>query len=122
MFFTFWGLNVLRKESPPKVAKGLLDRMFGRMMPRGPNKLTLSKMHMGGMGTAMMKHVMHKKGVASLPSLIGDARRQGVKLVACTMSMDVMGIHADELVDGLEFAGVGAYIGDAQAARMNLFV
>jgi len=122
MFFTFWGLNVLRKDHPPKVKKGLLDRMFGWMMPRGPNKLTLSKMNMGGMGTAMMKHVMRTKGVASLPKLIDDARGQGVKLVACTMSMDVMGIQAEELVDGLEFAGVGSYIGDAQAARMNLFI
>ncbi len=122
MFFTFWGLNVLRKDRPPKVKKGLLDRMFGWMMPRGPNKLTLSNMNMGGMGTVMMKHVMRTKGVASLPKLIDDARGQGVKLVACTMSMDVMGIQAEELVDGLEYAGVGSYIGDAQAARMNLFI
>ena len=122
MFFTFWGLNALRKERPPKVKKGLLDRMFGMMMPRGPNKLTLSKMHMGGMGTAMMKHVMRTKGVAALPDLIDEARRQGIKLVACTMSMDVMGIQAEELIDGLEYAGVGAYVGDAEAARMNLFV
>ena len=122
IFFTFWGLNALRKEHPPSVKKGLLDRMFGMMMPRGPNKLTLSKMNMGGMGTVMMKHVMRSKGVASLPELIDDARRQGIKLVACTMSMDVMGIQAEELVDGLEYAGVGAYIGDAETARMNLFI
>ena len=122
LFFTFWGLNALRKERPPKVKKGLLDWMFGKMMPRGPNKLALSKMNMGGMGTAMMKHVMRSKGVASLPELIDDARRQGVKMVVCTMSMDVMGIQAEELVDGLEYAGVGAYVGDAEAARMNLFI
>ncbi len=122
MFFTFWGLNALRKDRPPKVTKGLLDRMFGWMMPRGPNKLALSKMNMGGLGTAMMKHVMRTKGVDSLPKLIDDARGQGVKLVACTMSMDVMGIQAEELAEGLEFAGVGAYIGDAEAARMNLFI
>lgn len=122
MFFTFWGLNVLRKDRPPRVKKGLLDRMFGWMMPRGPSKLTLSKMNMAGMGTVMMKHVMRTKGVASLPKLIDDARGQGVKLVACTMSMDVMGIQAEELVDGLEYAGVGSYIGDAQTARMNLFI
>jgi peroxiredoxin family protein/rhodanese-related sulfurtransferase/TusA-related sulfurtransferase len=122
MFFTFWGLNALRKERPPTLAKGLLDRMFGWMMPRGPNKLTLSKMNMGGLGTAMMKYRMRQKQVASLPKLIDDARRQGVKLVACTMSMDVMGIQPEELADGLELGGVGAYIGDAQAARMNLFI
>ncbi len=122
MFFTFWGLNALRKEHPPKVKKGLLDRMFGMMMPRGANKLALSKMNMAGMGTAMMKHVMRSKGVASLPELIDNAREQGVKMVACTMSMEVMGIQADELADGLEYGGVGAYIGDAEAARMNLFI
>lgn len=122
MFFTFWGLNVLRKETPSSVTKSPLDRMFGWMMPRGPERLTLSKMNMAGMGTAMMKHVMRSKGVSSLPKLIEDARRQGVKMVACTMSMEVMGIQPEELVDGLELAGVGAYIGDAQAARMNLFI
>ncbi len=92
------------------------------MMPRGPDRLSLSKMHMAGMGTAMMKHVMRTKGVASLSKLMEDARRQGVKMVACTMSMEVMGIRPEELIDGLELGGVGAYIGDAQSARMNLFI
>jgi len=122
MFFTFWGLNALRKEKSPSVKKGVLDRMFGWMMPRGVQRLKLSQMNMGGIGTAMMKHVMRKKRVASLPELMDDARRQGVRMVACTMSMDVMGIQPEELIDGLEFGGVGAYIGDAQAARMNLFI
>jgi peroxiredoxin family protein len=122
MFFTFWGLNALRKDPAPKVNKTWLDRMFGWMMPRGADRLTLSRMNMGGLGTAMMKHVMREKGVSSLPQLMEDARRQGVRFIACTMSMDMMGIQADELIDGLDFAGVGTYIGDAQAARMNLFI
>ena len=120
LFFTFWGLNVLRKEHPPRVAKGLLDRMFGWMMPRGAGKLKLSKMNMGGMGTAMMKQVMKSKGVASLDELIAESLRQGVRLVACTMSMDVMGLKQEELIDGVELGGAGAYLGEADGARVNL--
>ncbi|MGB9624801.1 MAG: DsrE/DsrF/DrsH-like family protein [Phycisphaerae bacterium] len=122
MFFTFWGLNILRRPDPPPVRKGLLDRMFGRMMPRGAAKLTLSKMHMAGIGTAMMKYVMKSKNVDSLPALIAQARRNGVKLVACAMSMDVMGIRPEELMDGVEIGGVGMYLGAADLANVNLFI
>ena len=122
MFFTFWGLNALRKDNPPRVRKGLLDRMFGWMMPRGAGRLTLSKMHMGGMGTAMMKYVMKSKNVESLPELIDRARQQGIRMVACTMSMDVMGLKQEELIDGLEFAGAGTYLGAADRSKINLFV
>ena len=122
MFFTFWGLAALRKEHSPHLKKSLMDRMFGRMLPRGAGKLGLSKMNMAGLGSAMMKNVMREKGVASLPQMMADARRQGVRMIACTMSMEVMGIREEELIDGLEYAGVGTYIGDAEAARMNLFI
>ena len=122
IFFTFWGLNVLRKENPPAVSKGFLDRMFGMMMPKGPNRLKLSKLNMGGMGTAMMKHVMKSKHVDSLPDLIASARAAGVRLVACSMSMDVMGIKAEELIDGVEVAGVTNYLGTADEANVNLFI
>ena len=122
MFFTFWGLNILRKQQAPPVQKGLLDRMFGMMMPRGVEALTLSKMHMLGMGTAMMKHVMHSKNVESLPALMAQARASGVKMVACTMSMDVMGLKREELLDGLELGGVGAFIGESVEARSTLFI
>ncbi len=122
MFFTFWGLNILRRPDPPPVRKGLLDRMFGWMMPRGAEKLTLSKMHMAGLGTAMMKYVMKSKHVDSLPALIAQARHNGVKLVACAMSMDVMGIQREELVDGVEVGGVGMYLGAADMANVNLFI
>jgi peroxiredoxin family protein len=96
--------------------------MFGWMMPRGAEKLKLSKMHMAGMGTAMMKHVMKQKGVNSLPELIQMAKQAGVKMVACTMTMDVMGIKKEELVDGLEFGGVATYLGAANEANVNLFI
>ena len=122
MFFTFWGLNVLRKPEKQRVKKSLVEGMFGAMMPRGAKKLTLSKLNMLGMGTAMMKRVMKQKNVDSLPELMEKARRAGVRFVACTMSMDVMGIHPEELIDGVEFAGVGAYLGDAEESSVNLFV
>lgn len=122
MFFTFWGLNALRRDQPQAAGKGLLDRMFGLMMPRGPDALKLSKMNMGGMGTAMMKHVMRKKNVDSLPALIAQARQAGVRLVVCTMSMDVMGLKKEELVDGLEFGGVAAFWGESSTASAVLFI
>ena len=92
MFFTFWGLNVLRKSEPQNIKKPLIDTMFGKMMPRGVNKLKLSKMNMSGMGTAMMRKVMKDKNIDSLEDLIKKAMSNGVKMIACTMSMDVMGI------------------------------
>lgn len=122
MFFTFWGLNALRKSENQKVKKPLLDSMFGMMMPRGTSKLKLSKMHMGGMGTKMMKKVMNDKNVDSLEELMKNAMANGVRIVACTMSMDVMGITKDELIDGVELAGVAAYLGDAEQSNVNLFI
>ncbi|NPV70957.1 MAG: hypothetical protein HPY55_09970 [Firmicutes bacterium] len=122
MFFTFWGLNILRKERPGPVRKPLLGRVFGWMMPRGANRLGLSKMNMCGAGTVMMKSVMKQKRVMSLPDLIEQARELGVRLVACTMSMDVMGLKPEELLDGVEFAGVATYLGEADQAGLNLFI
>ena len=122
MFFTFWGLNVLRKGSKVKVQKSFIEAMFGGMMPRGSTKLKLSKLNMGGMGTAMMKMVMKQKNVDSLETLIAKAMKAGVKIVACTMSMDIMGIKEEELIDGIELGGVGAYLGDAEESNVNLFI
>ena len=121
MFFTFWGLNVLRKKNAPKVKKSLLENMFSAMMPKGSSKLKLSKMNMGGMGTAMMKKVMQDKNVDSLETLMNHAMNNGVRFVACTMSMDIMGIKKEELIDGVEFAGVASYLGDAELSNVNLF-
>ncbi len=122
LFFTFWGLNLLRKSNYVKVKKNLLERMFGFMMPRGPQKLTLSKMHMGGMGTAMIRFIMRKKNVYSLPILMQEAMKNGVRFVACSMSMDIMGIKTDELIEGVEIGGVAAYLNEADKSGYNLFI
>lgn len=122
MFFTFWGLNALRREEKQHVKKTFMENMFGAMLPRGSKKLKLSKMNMGGMGTAMMKKIMNDKSVDSLETLIQKAMKSGVKIVACTMSMDVMGIKKEELIKGVQLGGVGAYLGDAEESNVNLFI
>lgn len=122
IFFTFWGLNVLRKAQKIKVKKDFMEKMFGAMMPRGAGKLRLSKMNFGGAGTGMMKSIMKKKNVSSLPALLESAQAMGVKLIACTMSMDVMGIKQEELIQGVELAGVATYLGEADNANVNLFI
>jgi peroxiredoxin family protein len=122
MFFTFWGLNVLRKAQKIKVKKNFIERMFGWMMPRGAEKLGLSKMNFLGIGPVMMKQIMKQKNVNTLPELIESAQAMGVKLIACTMSMDIMGIRKEELIDGVEFAGVATYLGEADQANTNLFI
>ncbi|MGI6109953.1 MAG: FAD-dependent oxidoreductase [Eubacteriaceae bacterium] len=122
MFFTFWGLTALRKPQKQPVHKTLVEAMFGAMLPRGTGKLRLSRMNMGGLGTAMMKKIMNDKNVDSLETLIRKAMDNGVKIVACTMSMDVMGIKKEELIDGVELGGVGAYLGDAEESNVNLFI
>ncbi|MDI3534470.1 MAG: hypothetical protein PWQ82_835 [Thermosediminibacterales bacterium] len=122
MFFTFWGLNALRKAKKVKVRKNFIEKLFGWMMPRGAEKLPLSKMNFAGMGKQMMKMIMKKKNVNSLPELIEMARDMGVKILACSMSMDVMGIKKEELIDGVEIAGVATYLGEADEANVNLFI
>jgi peroxiredoxin family protein/TusA-related sulfurtransferase len=122
MFFTFWGLNALRKPGPQASGKGLIDRMFGWMMPKGTGALKLSNMHMMGMGTAMMRHVMKAKNVESLEFMMGQARLSGVKIVACSMSMDVMGLKQEELVDGVEIGGVATFLAESEGAGMTLFI
>lgn len=122
MFFTFWGLTVLRKAEKQPVKKSFMESMFGAMLPRGSKKLKLSRMNMAGMGTAMMKRIMNDKNVDSLDELIRKAMKAGVKIVACTMSMDVMGIKEEELIEGVELGGVGAYLGDAEESNVNLFI
>ncbi len=121
MFFTFWGLNVLRKSNA-NVKKGLIDTMFGMMMPKGADKLTLSKMHMGGIGSAMMKWVMKNKNISTLSELIKQAQESGIKFIACNMSMDVMGIKEEELIDGVEIGGVAKYIAESSHSNSNLFI
>ncbi|MBP6964176.1 MAG: DsrE/DsrF/DrsH-like family protein [Armatimonadetes bacterium] len=122
MFFTFWGLNILRKPEGARVSKNVIEKMFGWMMPRGADKLSLSKMNMGGMGLSMIKGIMRKKNVPSLPEFIESARKSGVRLVACTMSMDLMGIKREELIEGVEEGGVAMYLDRAEAGNVNLFI
>ena len=122
MFFTFWGINVLRKPEPVKVKKTLIEALFGRMMPRGTRKLGLSKMNMAGMGPAMIKKIMKDKNVDSLESLMTQAQKNGVELVACQMSMDLLGLKLEELIDGVKVGGVGYYLGDAEEPAVNLFI
>jgi peroxiredoxin family protein len=119
LFFAFWGLNILRKPASSK-GKDLLSKMFGFMMPRGPSQLKLSRMNMMGMGSAMMKYVMKKKKVQSLPELIANAQQQGVRFVACGMSMDVMGIRKDELIDGVEVGGVVTFLDATEKSNATL--
>ena len=122
MFFTFWGLTALRKPEKVKVKKNLIEKMFGVMLPKGAGKLKLSKMNMGGMGTAMMKGIMKDKNIDSLETMMKKAMDNGVKIIACSMSMDVMGIRPEELIDGVEIGGVGTYLGDAEESDVNLFI
>lgn len=122
LFFTFWGLNILRDGNKKTPSKGFLDAMFGMMMPKGASKLKLSKMNMLGMGTLMMKYVMNKKKVDTLESLIEEAKTSGIKLIACSMSLDVMGIKKEELIDGVEIGGVAHYLHNAEQSNLNLFI
>jgi len=121
IFCTFWGLNVL-KDKHRSVEKKGIAKMFDVMMPSDANRLPLSQMNMGGMGAAMIKQVMKNKNVDSLPTMIENAHELGVKFIACTMSMDLMGVSKDELFDFVEFGGVGAYIGDSEKANIQLFI
>jgi NADPH-dependent 2,4-dienoyl-CoA reductase/sulfur reductase-like enzyme/peroxiredoxin family protein/rhodanese-related sulfurtransferase/TusA-related sulfurtransferase len=122
MFFTFWGLSVLRKKNTPPVKKDFMGKMFGMMLPKGMEKLSLSSMNMGGMGSAMMKSRMKKKHVDQVHQMFEDAKKVGVKMVACQMSMDIMGIKKEELVDGIEIGGVATYMADASESKVNLFI
>lgn len=122
MFFTFWGLNILRKPDKIKVKKDIISRMFGAMMPKGSRKLKLSKLNMMGMGGKMIRMVMKNKKISSLEELIQSAIDSGIEVVACQMSMDVMGLKKEELIDGVKVGGVGYYLGEAEESNVNLFI
>lgn len=122
IFFTFWGLNALKRTDAPKVQKKGLEKLFDFMLPKGPENMPLSKMNMFGLGRFMMKLLMKQKNVDSLPALIDKAVENDIKLIACTMSMDVMGIKREELRDDVQIGGVGTYIGDTEYAKHNLFI
>ena len=122
VFFTFWGLNVLKKVQKPKVRKDIFGKMFGMMLPSSSLKLKLSQMNMFGMGSRMMRFLMKRKGVDSLESLRSQALAQGVEFIACQMSMDMMGICREELLDEVTIGGVATYMERADKANVNLFI
>jgi peroxiredoxin family protein len=123
MFFTFWGTTALR--DPKKSAKkGFLDKMFGWMLPKGSGKLPISKMQMGGIGPEMIKYVMKNKGAKSLETLMADAADFGVKIHVCEMSMDIMGLKKEEMMDypHLDYVGVGTFIGFVGESKATWFM
>ena len=122
MFFTFWGLAILKKKGAAGGKKGLKERMFSMMTPGSSETLGTSKMNFGGIGAAMLRSMMKDKEIASLEELIAIARDLNVKMIACTMSMDAMGVVKEELADGLEYGGVATYLADAARSRVTLFI
>ncbi len=123
LFFTFWGLDVIRKVDAPHLNKPMMDRMFSTMLPKDADHLnTISKMDMHGLGAKMIRKVMHDKGVESPGKLLQSLVEGGAQLIACQMSMDVMGIQKEELIDGVELGGVAAFLGEAGESGTTLFI
>lgn len=122
MFFTFWGLSILKKPGAPAGSRNFKESVFRMMTPSSSLALGTSQMNFFGIGAAMMRSMMKEKHIASLEELMDVARELGVKLMACTMSMEVMGVSKEDLIDGLEYGGVAAYMADASQSRVTLFI
>jgi len=123
MFFTFWGLNVIKKKQHVKVKKDILGKMFGMMLPSSSQNLKLSKLNMCGMGSKMMRYIMKQKQIESLEGLMKQAIESGqVEMIACTMSMDVMGVKREELLDTVTLGGVASYLEQSEQSNLNLFI
>ncbi|QZT35988.1 FAD-dependent oxidoreductase [Halosquirtibacter xylanolyticus] len=122
MFFTFWGLNILKDPKAPKAPKDMMGKMFGWMMPSSSKALTLSKMNMMGMGSKMMRYRMLSKKVDALETMIGKAKLSGIELIGCQMSMDVMGVDSQEFISGVKVGGVANYLEAAEKSNVNLFI
>lgn len=123
VFFTFWGLSILKKKGGASVSsKDFMQRMFAMMTPGSSESLGVSKMNYMGIGAKMLRSMMKKQNVTSLEDLMGVARDLGVKMLGCTLSMDVLGIAREDLVDGVELGGVAAFMGDAARSRVSLFI
>ena len=123
MFFTFWGLCAIKKDGAPSPGSHTLkERMFGMMTPSSSKSLGVSRMNFFGIGAKMLRAMMAEKGIASLEELMGIAQDLGIKIIACTMSMDAMGVARDELIGGLEYGGVATYMADAMRSKVTLFV
>ena len=122
MYFTFWGLALLRKKNYKRKGKSLVERMFGMMLPEGAADTRLSKMNFLGAGTSMMKSIMRKKEIFQLNDLMDMAQKLNVRIVACTTSMEMMGIKREELIDGIDIGGVATYLGNARESSVSLFI
>lgn len=122
VFVTFWGLDAIKKPAFKTSGRQLLEKMVLLMRPKGPDKLGTSKMNFGGIGPRLFRYMMGKKNVESLPSLIGMAGEMGIKIIACQMSMDVMGIKKEDLIDGIEVGGVATFLSDSFASNTTLFI
>lgn len=124
LFFTFWGISALRDPKKTGKGKNLIEKMFGMMLPKGSSKVTLSKMHMAGMGTAMIKGIMKKHKVASLPEMFKTAGELGIEINICEMSMNLMGFKKEEMIDypGMTICGVATFLSDAQESKIQLFI
>jgi peroxiredoxin family protein len=123
MFFTFWGLSVLKKKGAPTPShQTIKEKMFGMMTPSGAGELGVSRMNFFGIGASMLRSMMKEKNVATLDELLDVAKDLGVKMIACTMSMDVMGVAKEQLIDNLEYGGVATYMADASRSKVTLFI
>lgn len=122
MFVTFWGLDVLKKPTMTSAGKNMLEKMITMMRPKGPTKLGTSKMNFAGIGPKLFQYMMGKKNVESLPSLIEMAQEFGLKIIACQMSMDVMGIKKEDLIDGIEVGGVASFLSSSYDSNTTLFI
>ena len=122
IFFTFWGLNAIKKSDKPKVNKDIFGKMFSMMLPSDSKSLKLSKMNMSGIGSKMMRHIMKRKNIDSLEQLRDAAIKNGVEFIACQMSMDVMGVTREELLDNVTIGGVATYMSRTDNANLNLFI
>ena len=123
MFFTFWGLNAIRKKGASSSASDWLRRMFGLLNKGGAESLPLSRFHFGGLGTKMMQKVMKQNRMPGVPELMETAMDLGVRFIACTTTMGLMGISKDTLIEGIDqFAGVTTYLAEAKQGSVNLFI
>ena len=121
MYFTFWGLSIIKKKAETS-GKSIAERMFTMMLPENMEELGISKMNFAGVGAKMMRSIMKKKNVATLEELIETAQEMGIKIISCTMAMDILGIRDEEMRDGLVYGGVGTFLGDAFDSRVTLFI
>ena len=122
MFFTFWGLSALKKKGAAGGTKNIMEKMFALMTPSSSESLGTSKLNYFGMGAVMLRKMMKDKQIATLEELMAMAKDLNVKLIACSMSMDAMGVSQAELQDGLTYGGVATYMADAVRSRVTLFI